>query len=274
MRTFRFLMVLVLLSLGIVFPHEKTFALVELQAQDEVPQEFTEAEYQQSIKEFYEQYKDFVVVVDLKDPNGIDPELLPDDIASVVDANTKVLAYKETINPTSNSEQNSRFAAFCNSLLGDILLDISCADPDGSRDTTVTDIYGGVTQYSRVLALRYDEYEGCDRLCHGREFEKQWAKWQRTNSSWSIGDISARMGTTATSASNFCTQGFALLNKYSTFFTPTWNGNNTSWYSISGFPNLAYVPSPPAVSFTQGDVYQSGALHTDDAMTTQSFPNI
>jgi len=273
MRTFRFLMVLVLLSLGLVLSHEKTSALVELQDQGEVPQEFTEAEYQQEIKEFYKQYEDFIVVVDLKDPNGIDPALLPDDIASVVDANTKVIAYKETSNPNSNSKQNSRFVAFCNSLLGNILLDISCADADGTRDTTVSDIYSGLTQYNRMLALRYDEYEGCQRLCHGWEFEKEWAKWQRTNSSWSVGSGSARMGLISTAPENFCTEDAMFLAYYSSYFTPTWNGNNTNWYSINGFPNIAYVPYPTAVSETQADIYQSGALYIDNALTQQTFTN-
>jgi hypothetical protein len=48
-----------------------------------------------------------------------------------------------------------------------------------------------------VQANRYNEYSGCDRLCHGWEFEKQWAYWTRTSSSWYIGSNSALMQTTS-----------------------------------------------------------------------------
>ena len=155
-----------------------------------------------------------------------------------------------------------------NSVLG-----IPCDTNDGTRDTTVSRTFGGVEQFSRVLALWYDEYTGCDRLCGGWEFEQQWANWTRTNSSWTVGTSSARMRTHSTAPEDFCTEGSVSLDYSSSWFTPTFYGNETSWFYISGFPNIAYVPFPTAVSETQGDIRQSGSLMYDDAITSQTFRN-
>lgn len=248
------LRVFVLLSLLIGLPQKVGFAsalFVEQSSQQETPKEYSDQEYQKEITAFYTRYAaNSVVVMDLADPKGIDPKLLPADIAALVDSNTKVVAYKETIRRGANAISSiSSMSGVCEdySLLG-----IPCKSYDGTRDTTVSSFFGGIEQFSRVLALRYNGYSGCDRLCGGWEFEKQWAKWNRTDSSWTAD--TARMRTYSTVPEDFCTEALLYLDYSSSWFTPTWYGNQTSWWSISGFPNIAYVPFPSAVSETQGDI--------------------
>ena len=58
--------------------------------------ELTEAEYQAEVAGLYAQHPDLRVIVDLEDPDGIDLSQLPSDIASLVDSNTRIVAFRET----------------------------------------------------------------------------------------------------------------------------------------------------------------------------------
>lgn len=271
----RFFAVLMLLILGIGTIQEPRLTSAqgigpdsETSSKPEVPQELTIEEFQKEVEAFYKQYSHYIVTVDLEDPDGIDPELLPDDIASLVDSNTKVVAYKETKRPDSeqppDSEQvTSPVSSLSSSCVLDIKLGIWCRGNDGTRDLTVSDNFGGVEQFNRVWALRYDNYQG---WYTGWEIEKQWAWWKRTNTSWSVSDAQMK---TYIPGEDYCTQNPATLNHYSAWFTPSWSGNNSYIYNISGFPNNAYVPIPSGWSRTQGDIYQYGTRKYNDAQTHQ-----
>ncbi|MBG0788008.1 MAG: hypothetical protein H0S79_23220 [Anaerolineaceae bacterium] len=236
----------------------------------EVPKELNEVEFQSQINALDKFSEDHIVLYDLEDPEGIDPDLLPKDIAALVDGNTKVVAYRETTRPDSiqSSGASTILAAFDKHRM----LGIPCASPDGTRDTTTSTNFGSVTQYSRVYALRYDDapWNPAQPLT-GWEFETQWAKWTRTDTAWYVAD--AKMKLEATQRQDYCT-GVTLggLNYSSTTFDPTFYGNSTNWFSISGFANTAYVPSPyHLVAYTQGDIYQGYSLQYNDAKTRQYF---
>ena len=68
---------------------------------DEIAKEFTEEEYQRQIEEMNELPPGYVVLYDLEDPEGIDPDLLPPHAAAMVDSDTKIVAYRETARVTS-----------------------------------------------------------------------------------------------------------------------------------------------------------------------------
>lgn len=236
----------------------------------ESPKELTPKEFQKDIDELYSRHPDFKIIIDLEDPKGIDPNLLPQDIANLVDGNTKIVAYKETRRAGNNVK-----ASGLSSLYNKFCLSIGCASPSGSRDLTVADWYGNVKQYSRVYALRYDHYSGCDYYtnCYGWEIENQWSKWDRTSYSWQVKN--ARMKTYIY-GENYCTEASATLNYASYYFDPSFsNGTSTNWYSISGFPNKAYVPLTDygaGWSRTRSDIYLYSTLQYNDALTTQYWP--
>lgn len=230
----------------------------------ESPRELTEAEYLEEVAGLYAQHPDFELVMDLEDPNGIDPSLLPPDVASLVDSNTKIVAYREMARPDSSTRVPG-LASLCNIPF----FDIGCETPDGIRDMTVSDWFSDVEQFCRVYALRYDDYPPAPDL-QGWEIEQQWSKWERADYSWSV--YNARMRTYIP-GENYCTQDDDTLNYASTFFQPTWYGNETAWWSISGFPDEAYVPFPSGWSRTRSDIYQYGYLKFDDAYTYQFWPN-
>lgn len=133
----------------------------------------------------------------------------------------------------------------------------------------MSDWFGGIEQFCRVYALRYDDYPGAPDF-HGWEIEQQWSRWTRTSSSWTVS--SARMWTHIP-GEDYCTENDATLNHGSTYFTPTWYGNGTNWWTISGFANNAYVPFIMGWSWTQGDIYQNSSLKYNDAQTRQGWPN-
>ena len=234
----------------------------------EGPNELTQQEFQNQVSELYSRHPEFELVVDLKDSEGIDPDLLPPDIAAIVDKNTKVVAYKEMELP----EKIGKVPGLA-SIIQHICLSIGCASPNGSRDVTVSNWYDGVKQYSRAYGLRYDHYSGCDyyQNCRGWEVEQQWAKWEREDYSWSV--YSARVKTYIY-GENYCTENSATLNHASTYFTPTFYGLSTNWWTISGFANNAYVPLTAYAGWsrTRSDIYEDGLLQFNDAYTTQYWP--
>ncbi len=228
----------------------------------ERPRELTETEYQNEVAGIYAQHPDLSVVVDLKDPAGIDLDLLPPDVAALVDSNTRIVSFKETARPISRGRVPGLASPCSTPVLG-----VGCKSASGSRDMTVSNWFGGVEQFGRVYALRYDWYPPCgSQNCKGWEIEQQWAWWKRNDSGWTV--QSAQMWTKIL-GENYCTQQGATLDYGSSYFTPTWYGNQTGYWSISGFPNNAYVPFPSGWSRTQGDIYQGSSLKYNDAMTYQ-----
>lgn len=232
----------------------------------ERPRELTEAGYRDEVAHLYAQHPALKVVVDLEDPDGIDPSLLPSNVASLVGSNTKIVAFRETAR--LGSKRVPGLASPCR--IGP--LNIGCKDPDGSRDMTVSNKFwdGGqyVEQFCRVYALRYDWYPGCGggQNCKGWEIEEQWAWWTRTDSSWTVCD--GQMSTYIP-GEDYCTENGATLNHGSTYFNPTWYGNQTGYWSISGFANNAYVPFPSGWSRTEGDICRYGQLKYSNARTYQ-----
>ena len=275
----KFFLCMTALILGLGISYKTThasanFSDIQEPLQPAVPQELTDEENQKQIEEIYAKYEQgFVIITDLADANGISPDLLPDDIAALIDSDTKIVAYRETVRSTTASMFS---LSSCNSILSNLFMGISCKAYDGTQDVTKSKIFGGIEQFNRVYALRYDEYPGCGGAgnCIGWEFEFQKSKWTRTSSSWTVGSSSAKMNTSSSSAENFCTQASVNLNYSSSWFTPTFSGNSTNWWSISGYPNIAYVPFPQALSYTQGDLYQNGTLKYDNAQTTQTHNHL
>lgn len=232
---------------------------------EEAPKELSDKEFQKEQEEIYRLLPGYVVLYDLKDPKGIDPNLLPTDIASLVDSNTKVVEYYETAKVSDST-------LIINPSIKNEISEISCKTADGSRTSTVSTTYGKVTQYSKVYALRYDDaaWNPAQPLS-GWEFEKQWAMWSRTDTTWYVNY--AKFGIESSQNNDFCT-GSVLGGFYysSSSFDPQFYGSATSWQSISGFPNRAYVPSPyHAIAYTQGDIKQGSVLKYSDAKTRQYF---
>ena len=75
---------------------------------------------------------------------------------------------------------------------------------------------------------------------------------------------------------DYCAKDSATLNYGSVYFDPMWwEGDlyHSLIYSISGFPNNAYIPFPSGWSRTQGDIYLYNSLKYNDRMTYQYWPN-
>lgn len=237
----------------------------------EIPKELSEEEFQREIFELDKLSEGHIVLYDLEDPEGIDPNLLPADIAALVDENTKVIAYKETTRPsaTQPSGDTEKFdSANQVSLRG-----IPCASPDGSETTTTTTNLGNLTQYNKVYALHYDNapWNPLEPL-KGWEFEQMWSKWTRSSTTWYAAD--ARMKVEAVQNQDYCTgDRLGETIHSSSWFDPAWaTQTSTNWYTISGFSNIAYVPSPNyANAYVQADIYNNYDLEYDDARTEQHF---
>lgn len=237
----------------------------------ESPQELSDEELQRQIEELEKYSEGHVVLYDLENPEGIDPKLLPSDIAALVDGNTKVVAYKETTRPL----QIQSSECFEKSNIPDqyVLLGIPCASPDGTRDTTVSSNFGNVTQYNRVYALRYDDAPwNPSQPLTGWEYEQMWSKWTRSDAAWYVADANMRIE--AVQNQDYCTGN--TLGGYvraSNWFDPGWaTQTSTNWFSISGFLNTAYVPGPYYENaYVQADIYQDYELEHDNARTEQHF---
>lgn len=238
----------------------------------EILNELSEQEFQKEIGELKKPYANFVVLYDLEDPEGIDPQLLPDDIAALVDGNTKIVAYTEAARP--DARQVSDLLSMSNPSQQYAPLGTPCVPPDGTRDFKISTVFGEVTQYHRVYALRYDTapWNPAQPLT-GWEFEKQWSKWTRTDNAWYVTE--AKMAIESTQTQDFCTGNtLGRLKFSSTWFEPTFYGNTTNWFSVSSFPNNAYIPLPyNALAFTQADIYHDGTLKYNDARTREIFPH-
>lgn len=244
-------------------------------ALDEVPEELTEAEYRAQNAQIYSDLAraGFRVKINLADPKGVDPSLLPPDVADHIPPGVKIVAYVETERITVSEEQRASSACEPEQALAvDMpLMSVWCDDYDATIDVTLSSILGSVEQFSRVYAFRYDYYPPCVFTnCHGYEIEKQWAKWTRTSSSWTVtnGRIQSYID-----GEDYCTdQVDATLNYASTFFDPTWDENETNWWHIIGFPDTAYVPFNWGESWTQSDISDGYLLRYDDERTSNWWP--
>lgn len=234
----------------------------------EVPNELNQSEYAFDVNEFYHSHADLVATIDVSNSRGIDPSLLPSDIRSMMGPGIRIVAYRETVRTSSIGGKPAGLAMPC--LLP--VVGISCATYTGSRDLTVSSTSGSVEQFSRVIALRYDWYSRCSggANCKGWEIEKQYMWWKRSVSSWNVKNGVMK---TYIEAEDYCSKNFAILNYASTTVAqPTWSGNQTVIYNISGFPNNAYVPWPSGYSYTQSDIYQGTTLKYDDQRIYQFWP--
>lgn len=236
----------------------------------ETPKELTDEEYLKDVAEFYASHPDFEITVDLVDLKGIDPSLLPEDLKSLTDSGVRIVAYRETVRVEITSGKPNGLALLC----ALPLTGIGCATASGSRDLTTSKVFGSVTEFARTIALRYDDYPGCGSgvNCFGWEIEKEYMWWTRSISTWNVKNGVMK---TYIVGENYCTESNATLNYgSSTIAQPTWSGNQTSKYSISGFPNIAYVPLPNSgYSYTQGDIYQGTTLKYDNARHYQYWPS-
>lgn len=277
------LVALVVLIMNLVFPFQNVFSeelpptnqiqvqetLDSLQANKvykEVPKELTEEEFQREMEEINKVPAGHIVLYDLYDPEGIDPDLLPADIANRVDGDTKIIEYFETTR--IGSTQTFDKYAPCNPDDQYSILGIPCASPNGTKTLSSSDYLGGVTQWGKVYALRYDNPTWAAQPMRGWELEKQWAQWTRTSTSWYVADAKMKVESPI-NAQNFCTgYQYGSYIYSSTTFTPTFYGNATNWYSISGFPNIAYVPAVYLNVYTQADIYQGSVRKYNDARTS------
>ena len=245
-----------------------TIPPVQVEGGVEVPMELSNNEYSADVENFYRSYPDLVTTINLSNPKGIDPSLLPDDIKSLIKPGFRVLAYRETIRINLRGGKPNGLAMPCPQPVAGI----SCATYSGSRDTTISNTYGSVEQFSRVIALRYDNYSECSATanCKGWEIEKQYMWWKRTTSSWNVKNGVMK---TYIEAEDYCAKNFTTLNYGSTTIAqPSWSGNQTVIYNISGFPNKAYVPWPSGYSYTQSDIYQGTTLKYNDQRDYQFWP--
>jgi len=240
----------------------------------ELPREMTKIEYEIYIENFYSEHN-LRIIVDLRDENGIDPSLLPPFISAMIEDDVIITGYRESV---PNDHVSSLLNLYCESLRsedefaseGSTILGITCR----SREDVYYDIeagkwFGSVQQFNRTIALRYDGYEPCGQTCYGYEIEQEIAWWKRSASNWTV--KSAKMYTILPPGENFCTGALDSLNYGSTYFNPTWSGNQTPYYSISGFPNKAIIPWPQGHSTTQGDIYQGTTLKYNDAKGPYHF---
>lgn len=260
-------MLILILSVSASSAYARTTTPPQEADKSEVPTEFTEEEYLKDVEQFYESHPDLMIIVDLADPKGIDPSLLPEDLKALAESGVRIVAYRETVHVDIKSGGKNGLAKPCPLPKAGI----GCATNSGSRDMTTSQIFGSVEEFARTIALRYDWYPRCQGgvNCFGWEVEKQYMWWKRTNSSWNVKNGVMR---TYIEAENYCTQSSAILNYGSSTIQPTWSGNQTLTYSISGFPNTAYVPWPSGYSYTQGDIYQGTTLKYNDALVRQFWP--
>ncbi|MGC9385163.1 MAG: hypothetical protein ACP5D6_11240 [Kosmotogaceae bacterium] len=101
----------------------------------EVPKELTEEEFQREMAEINRVPAGHIVLYDLYDPKGIDPNLLPADVAAQVDADTKIIEYFETTR--IDSVQPFDKYAPCNPDDQYSILGISCDTYDSFVDLTI-----------------------------------------------------------------------------------------------------------------------------------------
>lgn len=249
----------------------------EVQTESPVRQpvrKLTSAEHQQEIAEFYSQLTNHEVILDLENPDGIDPSLLPDSIASLVDENTKIVAYKETRrqdSPNLKAEtQEECKAESSEAVITPMGGDISCTEHDGTLNATISSAFGGVEQYVQVIGWRYDWYPPCNQQCYGWEIDNHYGWWTRSNSSWDIDEaelLSYIYG------ENYCTESIDTINQATYPFDPAWQTSTKTYtYSLSGLPDKAVVPFTQGWSDTISDVYQYSSLHTDEATTRYVYP--
>lgn len=260
----------VTLILVLITSRAQALTIPPLQVEEgaEAPVELSNDEYSADVEKFYRLHSDLAVTIDLANPKGIDPSLLPNDIKALIELGFRVLAYRETVRINVRGGKPNGLSMPCPFPIAGI----SCATYSGSRDLTVSNTFGSVEQFSRVIALRYDWYSRCTggANCKGWEIEKQYMWWKRSSSSWNVKNGVMK---TYIEGENYCSQQFAILNYGSSVVSqPTWSGNQTYTYSISGFPNTAYVPWPSGYSYTQGDIYQNTTLKHNDVRVYQFWP--
>lgn len=247
--------------------HALSIPLLQVEEESEVPMELSNDEYSADVVKFYRSHADLVTTIDLANPKGIDQSLLPNDIQALIKPGTRVLAYRETVRINlKGGKPNGLARPSLHPIAG-----ISCATYSGSRDWTISSIFGSVEQFNRVIALRYDWYSECSGAnCKGWEIEKQYMWWKRSISSWNVKNGVMK---TYIEAEDYCSKNATILNYGSTTISqPTWSGNQTVIYNISGFPNNAYVPWPSGYSYTQGDIYQGTTLKYDNQRIYQFWP--
>lgn len=266
-------LVMLILILSVPSAYAWTTTPPQKADKSEVPTELMEKEYLTDVEQFYESHPDLVIIVDLADPKGIDPSLLPEDLKALgksgIRSGVRIVAYRKTIHVDIASGKPNGLAMPC--LLPKA--GIGCAMISGSRDITTSQVFGAaVEEFARTVALRYDWYPLCQGgvNCFGWEVEKQYMWWKRFSSSWNVKNGVMK---TYIEAENYCTQSTTTLNYGSSIVSqPTWIGNQTSKYLISGFPNTAYVPWPSGYSYTQGDIYRGTTLKYNDARVYQLWP--
>jgi len=147
------------------------------------------------------------------------------------------------------------------SIFGKNLFSIYCASGDGSIDTEISNWAGSVEQFIRVQAIYYNDYLGCTpNTCRGYEIQKQFARWYRQNTQWTVD--TARMQTNIALGENYCTEADDSVITNSVYFDPTWyNYFNSNSYSINVAPNKAVVPYlDSGWSRTQANIYQGSTL--------------
>lgn len=119
--------------------------------------------------------------------------------------------------------------------------------------------------------MRYDNAPwNLSQPLTGWEFEKEWAKWTRTDDTWYVAEAIMKVESPYTQ--DYCTgEILGAFNYSSTSFDPTFYGSATNWWSISGFPNIAYVPFYALTASTQADIYQGYVEKYNDAITKENF---
>ena len=261
----KFIALTALVMLLVISTGSRAYAQTTLPTEvgkSEVPTELTMEEYLQDVDQFYQSHPELVITVDLANPNGIDLSLLPEDARASIKPGLLVVAYRETV------RKGGKAGLPCPR--PELMAGIGCKTNDGSRDLTTSSTFGSVKQFARTIALKYENYSRCTGVnCFGWEVDKQYMYWTRSLSSWNVKN---GVMLTYIEAENYCTTSPATLNYGSSTIQPTWSGNQSTIYSISGFPNVAYVPWPGGYSYSQGDIYQGTTLKYDNAREQQTWP--
>lgn len=268
-RKIFYLSLLIILSFtifltGIVLGVEKNQQKLEVGDKEIVTAiEMSDEEVDKYIREHIEMEKKklpagytIIIKYDLHNPKGINKELLPEEY--VIGKGNIVTDYTEwEVVKIKEVEVRSGNEV---APLGGYDCPVSYA---GSRDSTESEVYSGITQYNRQFADKYKNYYTYWKL------ERTWGKWKRSSSSYDVKDCNLKIDLRGEN----CAGSSLSCIKSSYYFNPGWSGNETSWWGIWGCTDKIIRRYPTGgFTYTECDVYKNGSKIKDDFRTYNLFP--
>lgn len=229
------------------------------------PIEMSDKEVEMEIKKLLKPPPGYIVKLkyDLHNPNGIDKTLLPEDYVKYIPEGQKVTDYREWEFVPVDREKIKLSAEIIEpNLSGD-----DCpVTYEGVAESTMPSSYSGITQYSRYVASKYRGQE----IGNYFKINYIYGKWTRSSSSYSV--YFCRIG--AYVWGEQCNGTYRRFPRDSSEFDPTWYGNSTNWWRITGGYSYELVswPGGQTRTYTESDVYKNGNCIKYDFITRNFLP--